>query len=210
MYDQATLTEILRFAGVRPGMTVIDVYPGAGDWTNLFSGRVGADGQVISFVPTEITDIKPDQAADMETLVSFAGLDNVQVASADLVAVPGATSSADIVWLHLFYHDLHTPLIQRRGATPTQFNAAVFDKLKSGGSFVIVDHAAALGSGIRDTASLHRIEPASVHAEVEAAGFVLAAESSVLANVSDPHATKVFDETIKGATDRFAYRFVKP
>jgi len=46
--------------------------------------------------------------------------------------------------------------------------------------------------------------------EVEAAGFVLDAESTMLANKDDPHSIKVFDPSIKGETDRFAYRFVKP
>jgi predicted methyltransferase len=45
---------------------------------------------------------------------------------------------------------------------------------------------------------------------VEAAGFVLEAESTILANQTDPHSIKVFDSFIKGETDRFAYRFVKP
>jgi predicted methyltransferase len=210
MYDQATLSELLRFAGVQTGLTIIDVYPGAGDWTRLFSETVGPEGEVVSFVPTEIADIKPEQAADLETLVATAGLYNTQVISADLVAVPGTTSSADIIWMHLFYHDLHTPLIQKRGATPTRFNAAVFDRLRSGGSFVIVDHAAAPGSGTRDTSSLHRIDAASVRVELESSGFAFAGESHVLANADDPHEATVFDASIKGATDRFAYRFVKP
>jgi predicted methyltransferase len=44
---------------------------------------------------------------------------------------------------------------------------------------------------------------------VEAAGLVLGAQSSMLAN-KDRHSIKVFDPSIKGETDRFAYRFVKP
>ncbi len=73
-----------------------------------------------------------------------------------------------------------------------------------------MDHAAAAGAGTRDAQSLHRIEPASVREQVEAAGFVLDAESDLLADKDDAHAIKVFDPSIKGATDRFAYRFVKP
>jgi predicted methyltransferase len=64
--------------------------------------------------------------------------------------------------------------------------------------------------GTGDARSLHRIDPASVRKEVKAAGFVLDAESTILANKDDPHSTKVFDPSIKGETDRFAYRFVKP
>nr|WP_027229596.1 hypothetical protein [Phyllobacterium sp. UNC302MFCol5.2] len=60
-----------------------------------------------------------------------------------------------------------------------------------------------------DAQSLHRIDPASVREEVEAAGFILDAETTMLANLDDPHTIKVFDPSIKGATDRFAYRFSK-
>jgi len=89
-------------------------------------------------------------------------------------------------------------------------NRAVYERLKPGGSYVIVDHAAAARGGTSDAQSLHRIEPASVREEVEAAGFVLDAQSTMLANKDDPHSLKVFDPSIKGETDRFAYRFVKP
>src|ERR1700686_1218897 len=83
-------------------------------------------------------------------------------------------------------------------------------RVRPGGSAVIVDHAAAAGTGTSDAQSLHRIDPVSVREEVEAAGFVLDAESAMLANKDDPHSIKVFDPSIKGETDRFAYRFVKP
>jgi predicted methyltransferase len=107
------------------------------------------------------------------------------------------------------YHDLHTALLQTRGATPAGFNRAVYERLKPGGFYVIVDHVAAAGTGTSHAESLHRIEPAAVREEVETAGFVLDAESTVLANKSDPHSIKVFDPSIKGETDRFAYRFVR-
>ena len=128
----------------------------------------------------------------------------------DLVAMSEATQPADVLWLHLFYHDLHTALIQARGATAARFNRAVYERLKPGGSYIIVDHTAAVGAGTSDAQSPHRIDPASVREEVEAAGFVLDAESAMLANKDDSHSIKVFDPSIKGETDRFAYRFVKP
>ena len=210
MYDQSKLSELIRFARVDAGSTVIDVYPGDGDWTRLFSDVVGPKGRVYSFVPIEIVDIKPDQVGRMQTLAKEPGRENVEVVSADLVAMPEATQSADVLWLHLFYHDLHTALIQAKGATAADFNRAVFERLKPGGSYVIVDHAAAAGAGTSAAQSLHRIDPASVREEGEAAGFVLDAESTLLANKDDPHSIRVFDPSIKGETDRFAYRFVKP
>ena len=209
MYDQSKLSELIRFARVDAGSTVIDVYPGDGDWTRLFSDVVGPEGRVFSFVPTEIADLKPDQVSRMQTLAKEPGRENVEAVSADLVALPESSQSLDVVWLHLFYHDLHTALLQTRGATPAGFNRAVFERLKPGGLYVIVDHVAATGTGASRAESLHRIDPAAVRKEVETAGFVLDAESTVLANKDDPHSTKVFDPSIKGETDRFAYRFVR-
>jgi predicted methyltransferase len=209
MYDQPTQSELIRFARVEAGATVIDVYPGDGDWTRLFSDIVGPDGRVYSFVPAEVAHFQNDPVGRMQTLAREPGRQNVEAVSADLVAMAQVTQPADVVWLHLFYHDLHTPLMQAKGATPAAFNHAVFERLKPGGAYVIVDHAAAAGSGADEAPSLHRIEPAAVRQEVEAAGFVLDAQSALLANKDDPHEAKVFDPSIKGRTDRFAYRFVK-
>ena len=210
MYDQSKLAELIRFSRVDAGATVIDVYPGDGDWTRLFSGVVGPEGRVYSFVPAEVAHFKNDPVGLMRTLAKEPGRENVEVISADLVAMPQAARPADVLWLHLFYHDLHTALMQARGATAAEFNRTVYERLKPGGSYVIVDHATAAGVGLGDAQSLHRIDPAIVREEVEAAGFVLDAESTVLANKQDPHSSKVFDPAIKGETDRFAYRFVRP
>lgn len=210
MYDQSKLSELIRFARIDAGATVIDVYPGDGDWTRLFSDIVGSEGRVDSFVPAEVAHFKNDPVGRMRTLAKEPGRENVEAVSADLLAMPQATQAADVLWLHLFYHDLHTALIQARGARAADFNRAVYERLKPGGCYVIVDHAAALGAGTTEAQSLHRIEPASVRKEVEGAGFVLDVESTLLANKDDPHTIKVFDPAIKGKTDRFAYRFVKP
>jgi predicted methyltransferase len=66
------------------------------------------------------------------------------------------------------------------------------------------------GSGLKNTEDLHRIDPATVKAEVEKAGFVLDAEATLLANPADDHTLKVFDPAVKGKTDRFMLRFRKP
>ncbi len=210
MYDQAKQSELIRFARLDVGSTAIDVYPGDGDWTRLFSDVVGPEGTVYSFVPAEVAHFKNDPVGLMRTLAQEPGRDNVKAVSANLVAMPEVTQPADILWLHLFYHDLHTALMQAKGGTAADFNRAVYERLKPGGFYIIIDHAAAAGSGTSDTQSLHRIDPESVRREVEAAGFVLDAESGLLANTGDPHSLKVFDPSVKGQTDRFAYRFVKP
>ena len=210
MYDDSTQSELIHFSRVKAGSTVIDVWPGNGDWTRVFSDVVGPEGRVYSFVPAELAHFESDPVGRMRALAEEPRHENVQVVSADLVALPETAQPPDVVWLHLFYHDLHTALLQTRGATPAAFNRAVYERLKPDGVYVIVDHAAASGAGTSDAQSLHRIEPASVRKDVEAAGFVLDAESTIVANKDDPHSIKVFDPSIKGATDRFAYRFLKP
>src|SRR6202789_1429523 len=177
MYDQSKQSQVIRVARVDAGSTLIDVYPGDGDWTRLFSEVAGPEGRVFSFVPTEIADLKPDQVGRMQTLSKEPGRENVEAVSADLVAMPEVTQPADVLWLHLFYNDLHTKLIGAKGATAADFNRAVYERLKPGGSYGIVDHAAPAGAGTSDAQPLHRIEPASVRKEVEAAGFVLDAEA---------------------------------
>src|SRR3954465_11754153 len=160
MYDQSKLSELIRFARVKAGSTVIDVYPGDGDWTRLFSDVVGPEGRVYSFVPGEVADFKNDPVGSRRSLAKEPGRENVEAVSADLVAMPEVTQPADVLWLHLFYHDLHTEMMRSRGATAAGFNRAVWERLKPGGSYVIVDHAAAPGSGTNDSQSLHRIDPA--------------------------------------------------
>jgi predicted methyltransferase len=193
---------LIRFARVDAGSTVIDVYPGEGDWTRLFSDIVGPKGRVYSFVPSEVAHFKNDPVGRMRTLATEPGRENVEAVSADLIAMPKVTQPADVLWLHLFYHDLHTPLMQARGATAAHFNLVVYEQLKPGGCYVIVDHAAAFGQGASAAQSLHRIEPASVRREVEAAGFVLDAESTMLANKDDPPSIKVFDPAVTTCWNR--------
>lgn len=86
----------------------------------------------------------------------------------------------------------------------------MFAALKPGGLYVIVDHYAAAGSGLAAADSLHRIDPAIVKEEVEAAGFVLEAQSDILKNDADPLTANVFDPAIRGHTSQFMLKFRKP
>jgi predicted methyltransferase len=208
--ETATQSELVQFARVGAGANVLDVWPGNGDWTRGFSDIVGAKGRVYSFVPAELAQFKSDPVGQMKALAQETGRENVEVVSTNLVTLSEISRPLDVVWLSQFYHDLHTPLLQTRGGSSAAFNRAVFERLKPGGVYVVVDHAAAAGAGTSQVESLHRIDPAVVRKEVEEAGFVLEAESAVLANKDDPHSAKIFDPSIKGRTDRFAFRFVRP
>ena len=63
---------------------------------------------------------------------------------------------------------------------------------------------------MRDTNTLHRVDPRVIRRAVERAGFVLEAESDILRNPADTHALRVFDPAIRGRTDQVVLRFRKP
>lgn len=197
--------ELLAYSGVQPGMTVVDWVPGGGYFTRLFADVVGEDGKIYAWVPSELKD-KYDLGKNAETIA-------IQHRNVTAMIEPMlATTSirdADIVWTSQNYHDLHT---KGFGNVDTlAFNRQVFAMLKPGGTYIIVDHRAADGAPVDETAeALHRIDPAAVKAEVEAAGFVFEGESVVLRNPADDHTLNVFDEKIRGMTDQFIYKFKKP
>ncbi|HMB43172.1 MAG TPA: methyltransferase, partial [Luteimonas sp.] len=114
----------------------------------------------------------------------------------------------DVVFTSQNYHDYPDKFM---GPTdPMVLNRAVFQALKPGGVFIIVDHAAQAGAGLRDTETLHRIDPETVKAQVTAAGFRFDGSSNVLRNPADTHTVKVFDPSIRRHTDQFVFRFRKP
>ncbi|WP_442679430.1 class I SAM-dependent methyltransferase [Sphingomonas sp. ASY06-1R] len=197
--------DMLAFAGVKPGMVVIDVLPGGGYFTRLFSTAVGPTGKVIGYVPDEMYAGRPKSLDAVQALAADPAHANVQ-ALHDPALAPGPANVADVVWTSQNYHDLHNIA----GLDMVAFNKALYRALRPGGVYIVLDHAAAAGTGVADTNTLHRIDPAAVRKEVEAAGFKFDGDSKLLANPADPHSAKVFDPAIRGHTDQFVLRFRKP
>lgn len=193
--------EVLAFAQVRPGWKVGEYTPGGGYYTRLLSPAVGAKGHVYAYPPDEIVKLLPRHLSDAQANAAAAPLKNVTVVTGATTAF-NAPEPLDLVFTSQNYHDLHTRYAVP--GAPGGFNAAVFKALKTGGRYVIVDHRGA------EPDRLHRIDPAQVRREVEAAGFVFEAQSDVLANPADPGTASVFDPSVRGRTDQFALRFRKP
>jgi predicted methyltransferase len=202
--------ELVAFAKVKSGDTVMDVWPGGGYWSRIFSTVVGPKGKVYAYVPAEIAGFKSDPLGVAKAIAAEPGHGNVEAISDPLASQPPPAyrNVLDVVWTFENYHDLHDSFM--KGADVDGFNRAVFTLLKPGGYYVIADQAAAPGSGLKNTEDLHRIDPAAVKAEVEKAGFVFDGETEVLANPADDHTKLVFDPSIRGKTDRFVLRFKKP
>ncbi len=193
---------VIAFIGVRQGDRVADVI--AGRLTGSLAEAVGPKGKVYAVETAEIVKSHPEAMEHMKALAQ--AMPNVEV-SAEPVAWPLPTG-LDVVFIRQNYHDLYDRFMGP--ADVPAFNRAVFAALKPGGVYVVLDHAAAPGSGIEATDTLHRIDPARVKADVLAAGFVLDGESTLLANAQDDHSKNVFDPSIRNHTDQFLYRFRKP
>jgi predicted methyltransferase len=201
---------VIAFAGLGPGDRVIDFIPGGGYFTRIFSGMVGPKGHVYAMVPGPGAAMEAPLTA---TISPFAASHpNVSVVITKGLDFTAPGGPVDMFWTAQNYHDLYNPLSKGAPAPTTMLplNKAVFAALKPGGTYLIIDHVAPAGSGISDTSTLHRIDPARVRADVEAAGFVFVGESDILRNPADPHSKIVFDPSIRGHTDQFVFKFRKP
>lgn len=207
-------TEMLVLAEVEPGDKVLDIMPGGGYFTRLFGAAVGSEGHVYGLLglpPGEgASDASIQRAArQTQTMVDlnadpvFAPVTGIAEAI-DTFNVP---ESLDLVWTSLNYHDFHLP---RMNVDINTFNARVYEALKPGGLFIVVDHSAAVGSDASVADELHRFPEALAKSEIEAAGFVFVGTSDVLSNPDDPRDIGPFDKSIRGKTDQFVLKFKKP
>jgi predicted methyltransferase len=196
--------EVLAFSGVKPGQTIAEFLPGGGYYTRLLSDVAGPKGKVYAL---ETTTWGQDNIAATKAVLSEPGHENVSLDLAPLGTFQ-LPVKADLFWTSLNYHDLHVP--KYANVDMAAFNKLVFDSLKPGGIYFIVDHAAQAGTAATASPTLHRIDKTTVIQEVTAAGFRLVGESDVLHSASDDHTLKVFDPKIRWKTDQFILKFTKP
>lgn len=194
--------EVIAFIGVKKGDRLADIV--GGRLTSSLAQAVGPSGKVYAVETAEVVKAHPEVLGMMQELSTQSP--NV-VVSNDPVS-SALPSGLDAVVIRQNYHDLYNKFMGP--ADVPAFNKMVFAALKPGGVYVVLDHAAAAGSGISATNTLHRIDPVRVKTDVLAAGFKLDGESSILANASDDHSRNVFDPSIRNHTDQFLYRFKKP
>jgi predicted methyltransferase len=196
--------EVLVYANVHPGETVAEYLPGGGYYTHLLSDVVGPGGKIYAL---ETTTWGKDNIDATKKAIDSLTIKNVSLDLAPLgdfhLAAP-----VDLFWTSNNYHDLHIP--KYATVDMLAFDKHVYQSLKPGGTFLIIDHAAATGTGATTSPKLHRIEEALVIKEVTAAGFQFVGESPVLKNPADDHSKAVFDPSIRWKTDQFILTFRRP
>ena len=199
--------EIAAFAGLKPGGKVIDLVPGGGYWTRTFARIVGPSGHVYGIWPAPYASEAATDVRNYNALAAGSTFTNISASTQPATAL-SAPEKVDLVFTSQNYHDYPDKFMGN--IDPAVFNKLAFDALKPGGIFLIIDHAAEAGSGMRDTDTLHRIDPAIVKKQVGAAGFEFVGESKLLTNPDDDRTKAVFDKSIRGRTDQFIYKFRKP
>ena len=197
---------MVAFAGIRPGEKVADLMPGRGYFTRIFAHVVGDRGHVFALVPAEMAEKFPKGVEIAKGLAAEPTMKNVSAVISPTTAL-SVGEPLDAVWTLQNYHDVYGFFGADKAAA---MDAAVFRVLKPGGRYIVGDHAA---PGLTDRAvitKVHRIDQATVKAQVLAAGFVYDGESIVLHNPADTHDKPVFDPSLRGKTDQFVMAFHKP
>ena len=191
----------LTFAGLRPGMKVLDMGAAGGYSSELIARAVAPNGVVYAQNPAEIGD-KP-KAAFAARMATPAAKNIVTDTAPFDDPVPPGVSNLDMITFLFYYHDT-TYMTVDRAAMDRKFFAA----LKPGGFLVIADHSALPGQGISVAHTLHRIEESTLQQEIEAAGFKLVGEGNFWRNASDTHDFPSY--RTDRAVDNFVLKFQKP
>ena len=182
--------KILALVDIKPNMTVVDFIAGRGYYTDLFARILNNSGKLYS-VKGKL------EKRDLSEFKNISVLKELDLSDLD--------EPVDRIFTALNYHDI----INKKGFDRQKLLKTIHSKLNDNGYFIVIDHNAAAGSGISQTKKLHRVENAFVLNEIMKAGFILDRSSTALANPNDHFTNDVWQESTKGKTDRFVYRFKK-
>jgi predicted methyltransferase len=196
---------IIEFLGIKSGMRVMDVIAAGGYYTEVLSLAVGPDGHVVAQNPPGVLQMR-DGVNEKAISARLADdrLPNVSRLNGNVAEISADGGTYDAAITALNFHDIYN-----RGGPEGALASlqAIYAVLKPGGIFGIIDHVGVAGA---DNVELHRIEKSLAIETAKAAGFVVEGDANILANAADDHTHGVFAEGVRGNTDRFVLKFVKP
>lgn len=200
---------VLEFAGLAPGMSLLDMFAGGGYYTELAAYVVGAEGKVVAY---NNTGYSMAAAKEIATRYANGRLADVEQLVSENNELELPASTFDVVLFVLSYHDVYY-LDGERGWTRIDrplLLREVFDAVKPGGRVIVIDHVAKSGMPNEQVRALHRIDPELIKADFQAAGFHYDTESDVLRNPDDSFDIIAMAPNVRGRTDRALLRFIKP
>ena len=198
--------ELLAFLGLKPGERVAELGSGGGYTSELLARAVGPRGKV--WGENNAFIMKFAEKSWGERLKKAAMKNVVRVDKEFDAPLPPEAKNLDAVVISLLYHDTVWMGVDR-----DRMNKAVFDALRHGGEYVVIDHSAPEGSGTEDVKTTHRIDELFVLRDVERVGFHHAGTGDFLRNQAD---TRDWNDSPReagerrGTSDRFVLRFIKP
>jgi len=198
--------EVLAFAGVKPGMVIADIFAGGGYYTELLAGVVGDSGKVLAINNPSYATYDKDNIKARFTEGRLKNVDRRLVEASYMNLAP---KSVDLAVIVMSYHDVYW-LDEKSGwpeISADGFLASIKRMLKPGGKLLIIDHNAAAGTGKEVVAKLHRLNEAWAKKSLESHGFVLEKTYDGLRNPKDQFDKAVFDEAVKGKTDRYVHLY---
>jgi predicted methyltransferase len=191
----------LKFAGIRPGMKVLDMGAGGGYSTELMARAVAPNGKVYGQYPPDSFPKAVDAfQARLKTPAMSDAVADVQPFDDP---IPAGVNDLDLITFLFYYHDTTYMTVDRAA-----MDRKMFAGLKPGGYLVLADHSAKPGADISTGKSLHRIDEAVVRQELEAAGFKFAAEGDFWRVPGDPRDFSSRNPT--GPVDAFVLKMQKP
>jgi len=222
--------ETLAFFGLRRDMTVVEIWPGGGWYTEILAPVLRDTGKLY-VAEYGSTPAFPYQRQEMETLARkgernpevFDQITHTSLWFPDELEIAPA-GTADLV---VTFRNVHNWFDSGYRQDPERLFAAFFEALEPGGILGVVDHRWPDAATEDPTARNGYVSEARVIALAEAAGFDFAGRSDVNANPRDTHEhpngvwTLPPDLAVPegqnrqryldiGESDRLTLRFVKP
>lgn len=190
--------ETLKFFGVEPGMTVVEVLPGEGWYSKILLPYLGTEGKLVGVdYPTTIwpnfpfandafiAERKQWPARWSADAKQWAGGEGAQVAAYTFDQLPSSLDgTVDMV---LYFRALHgMARVEEKGGFLTDALAKTYDLLKPGGLVGIVQHQAREDkSDAWADGSQGYLKASYVKRMMEKAGFELVDESAINENPKD-------------------------
>jgi predicted methyltransferase len=201
--------ETLSFLGLKKGDAALDYEAGGGYYTEIMARAVGPKGRVIAWLPSQFAG-DPRGKAKWDAILPRNANVSTLVQPFDKFDAPA--NSYDFALMHLVYHDLYWESAQYKvpRSDPDAVIKRLYGAMKPGGIVGVVDHIGSAGDTRAVVETTHRIDPATAKADFLRAGFVFAGESKLLRTSGDDYGKNVFDPAVRGKTDRFVMKFVKP
>ena len=197
--------DIIKFSGIEPEMHVLDLFAGAGYYSEILSHVVGPQGKVflhnnkayLSYVGQELQKRMGD--GNLTNVVQYAH------EADDLMLQDNVLDS---IYFVLGYHDLHH-VTEGWDIDQDSLLKQLYKALKPGGTLLFIDHSAPIGTGTEYSQEKHRIAPEYVVKELKDYGFHFVKQSDILANPQDNYELSPFDPKVYRKTDRFVLLFRK-